>query len=191
MARPSDQIRIGAIGMGARGGLAHNWHSPDGRSVVVAGADVNADLHANFKKTYGESAFTTTDYREMLERSDIEAVAVLSPDFCHEEHAVAAMEAGKHVYCEKPMAITIEGCDNMIDASKRTGKRLMIGFNMRYMSIFRVMKDVIDSGQIGEIKAAWVRHFVGLAATGISTIGTVSARTPPVFSCRRPLTTST
>jgi predicted dehydrogenase len=70
--------------------------------------------------------------------------------------------AGKHVFCEKPLAITTEGCDRILAAWKRSGKRLMVGFNMRYMDIFRVMKEVVDSGVIGEIKAVWVRHFVGM-----------------------------
>lgn len=162
MSTPSDQIRIGVIGMGARGGLAQQWHMPEGKSVIVAGADVNESLHEGFRKTYGgDSVFTTSDYRKMLERKDIDAIAVLSPDFCHEEHAVAALEAGKHVYCEKPMAITVEGCDRMMATSERTGNHLMVGFNMRYMNLFHAMKEIVDSGQIGEIKAVWVRHFVG------------------------------
>jgi len=161
MTGTSDQIRIGVIGIQGRGLLAVNWHQPAGQSVVVAGVDVNESAHAEFKKRFGDSAFVSTDYRRMVERSDIDAVAVTSPDYCHEEHAVAALEAGKHVFCEKPMAITVEGCDRMLDAARRSGKRLMVGFNMRYMNIFRVMKDAVDSGRIGEIKAVWVRHFVG------------------------------
>jgi len=79
----------------------------------------------------------------------------------HEEHAVAALEAGKHVFCEKPLAITIAGCDHILESWRHHGQRLMVGFNMRYMNIFRTMKEIVDSGTIGEIKAVWVRHFVG------------------------------
>ncbi len=61
----------------------------------------------------------TDDYRVLLAREDIEAVFVCSPDFLHEEHAVAALEAGKDVYLEKPMAITIEGCDRILRARLR------------------------------------------------------------------------
>jgi predicted dehydrogenase len=59
------------------------------------------------------------------------------------------------------MAITTDGCDRILAAWQASGKRMMIGFNMRYMNIFRTMKEVVDSGAIGEIKAVWVRHFVG------------------------------
>ena len=155
------QLRIGVIGVRGRGQIALNWHQPEGRSIVVAGADAFPEREQWFKETYGDDAFFTLDYRRLVERDDVDAVAVTSPDFCHEEHAVAALEAGKHVFCEKPLAISIEGCDRILSAWQRSGKRLMVGFNMRYMNIFRTLKEVVDSGVIGEVKAVWVRHFVG------------------------------
>lgn len=155
------QLRIGMIGVTGRGGLWRHWHDPQGRSVVVGGADIDAQKLARFSAQHGDSPFVTQDYRELLDRSDVDAIAVTSPDFCHEEHAVAALEAGKDVFCEKPLAITIEGCDRILRAWKASGHRLMVGFNMRYMAIFRTMKEIVDSGAIGEVKAVWVRHFVG------------------------------
>jgi predicted dehydrogenase len=113
----------------------------------------------------GDHVFVTEDYRRLLERPEVDAVAVTSPDFTHEEYACAALEAGKHVFCEKPLAISTQGCDRILRAWKASGKRLMVGFNMRYMNIFRVMKEIIDSGTIGEIKTAWCRHFVGHGGT--------------------------
>ncbi len=155
------QLQIGMIGVNGRGGLWRHWHQPNGRSVVVAGADIREDFLEDFRRENGLSPFITTDYREMLARDDVDAVAVTCPDYCHEEYAIAALNAGKHVFCEKPLAITIEGCDRILEAWQRSGKRLMVGFNMRYMNMFRVMKEVVDSGVIGEVKAVWVRHFVG------------------------------
>ena len=147
--------------MNGRGRLAEHWHNPDGRSVVVAGADLSQDALDGFRKEINGDAFVTTDYRALLDRDDIDAIAVTTPDFCHEEHAVAALEAGKHVYCEKPMAITVEGCDRMRATAERTGRKLMVGFNMRYMRFVRKMKELVDQGAIGEVKAVWIRHFVG------------------------------
>lgn len=158
-----DRLRIGVIGVCGRGGMADNWRDSD-RASVVAGADVRQEALADFRKRMGDDAFLTLDYRELLDRQDVDAVAVMSPDFVHEEHAVAALDSGKHVFLEKPMAITIEGCDRIIAAQKRSGKKLMIGFNMRCMNIFRTMKEIVDSGTIGEIKAVWVRHFVGFGS---------------------------
>jgi len=154
-------LRIGVIGLGARGNLAPLWHQPQGRSVVVAGADVRPEALERFRARVNPDAFVTTDYRKLLARTDVDAVVVTSPDFCHEEHAIAALEAGKHVFCEKPLAITTEGCDRILRVWQRSGKRLMVGFNMRYMNLFRTMKEIADSGILGDLKAVWVRHFVG------------------------------
>lgn len=156
------RVRIGIIGVCGRGkGLGNIWNDPEMNSVVVAGADVKEENLTDFRERMGKSVFTTTDYRKLLERDDVDAVAVTSPDFCHEEHAVAALQAGKHVFCEKPLAITVEGCDRILEAGKKSKKHLMIGFNMRYMNIFRTMKEIVDSGVIGQVKVVWVRHFVG------------------------------
>jgi predicted dehydrogenase len=159
-----DKLRIGVIGVSGRGAIADHWRDSD-RAEVVAGADVSPSALDDFRRRMGDHVFTTDDYRRLLEREDVGAVAVTSPDFTHEEYAVAALQAGKHVFCEKPLAISTEGCDRILRAWKASGKRLMVGFNMRYMNIFRVMKEIIDAGTIGEPKAAWVRHFVGHGGT--------------------------
>lgn len=155
------QLRIGIIGCGLRSGIAKYWHKPDGDSIVVAACDIIEERVEKFKNEINPDMFVTTDYKELLKREDVDAVAILTPDNLHEEHAVASLEAGKHVYCEKPLAITVEGCDRIIETAKRTGKHLMVGFNMRYMSMYQTMKNIVDSGIIGDIKAVWVRHFVG------------------------------
>ena len=155
------QVRIGIIGVTGRGALWKHWHNPEGKSVIVGGADISEKALQEFKNEIKEKTFTTLDYKELLKRKDIDAIAVTSPDFTHEEYAIATLNAGKHVFLEKPMAITTEGCDNILTAWKQSGKKLMIGFNMRHMRIFQTMKDIADTGTIGEIKAVWVRHFVG------------------------------
>lgn len=159
-----DKLRIGVIGVCGRGGIANNWHN-NKRSEIVGGADPFDAALEDFRKRMGEGVYTTGDYRRLLERDDIDAISVTAPDFMHEECAVAALQAGKHVFCEKPLAITTAGCDNILRAWKASGKHLMVGFNMRYMNIFRTMKEIIDSGTIGEVKAAWCRHFVGHGRT--------------------------
>jgi predicted dehydrogenase len=155
-------LRIGMIGVGGRGGLWRCLHKPGGgRSVVVAGADPDELALDRFREENGGRPFTTANFQALLDRPDVDAVAICSPDYCHEGQALAALEAGKHIFLEKPMAITTEGCDRILRAWQASGKRMMIGFNMRYMNIFRTMKEIVDSGAIGEIRAVWVRHFVG------------------------------
>lgn len=156
-----EQLRIGMIGVGGRGQLWKYWHQPEnGRSVVVAGADIDAAARDQFHAE-NPAAIIVSNYFDLVNRSDVDAIAVCSPDNFHEEHALAVLNAGKHLFLEKPMAITTDGCDRILEAWAKSGKRMMIGFNMRYMNMFRTMKEIVDSGAIGEIKAVWVRHFVG------------------------------
>ncbi len=156
----SDELRIGVIGAGGRGKLARHAHKPGEGSRVVAGADIVPAALEGFRGWAGEEAFVTADYRELLARDDVDAVFVTSPDYCHEAHAVAAAEAGKHVYLEKPMAITTAGCDRILRAARKAGVRLYLGHNMRHFPVVVKMRELIRSGAIGEPKTAWCRHFV-------------------------------
>ena len=155
-----NELRIGVIGAGGRGELADHAHKPETGVRLVAGADIVPAARAKFKERYGADTFVTADYRELLKRSDIDAVFIASPDFLHEEHAVAALEAGKHVYLEKPMAITIDGCDRILRTALTTKRKLYLGHNMRHMTFVKKMKELIDNGAIGEVKAGWCRHFI-------------------------------
>ncbi len=160
-----DAIRIGIIGASGRGRMARHWHNENRkRSKVVAAMDISEESLDEFKANINSNAYVTKDLDDLLSRKDVDAVAIFSPDFCHEEQVVAAFEAGKDVFCEKPMAITTQGCDRMLRAWKASGKKFMIGHNMRYMPFVRTMKEIIDSGVIGEVKTVWCRHFINYGA---------------------------
>ena len=153
-----EKMRLGMIGVGGRGGLYRLWQE-NPRVQIVGGADVRpAALEALAKDVPG--AFVTDDYRRLLERKDIDSVAVCTPDWLHHEHATAALAAGKNVFCEKPLAITIEQCDDILRAWQKSGRRMMVGFNMRYFSFVVKMKELVDQGLIGDIKTVWTRHFI-------------------------------
>jgi len=154
------ELRIGVIGAGGRGGLAGHAHKPDQHVRVVAGCDIRPQALEWFTGQYGPDAFTCADYRDLLARDDVDAVFVTTPAHWHETHAAAALEAGKHVYLEKPMAVTVEGCDRILETARRTGSRLYVGHNMRHFAVVRKMKELIDAGAIGQVKTAWCRHFV-------------------------------
>jgi len=154
-----DDLRVGVIGSGGRGGLASRAHSPGEGSRIVACCDINDDVLKRNRERYGDDILTTNDYRDLLAVKP-DAVFVMTPDFLHEEHALAALESAKAVYLEKPMTITIEGCDRVLAKAAETGARLFVGHNMRYMTIFIKMRELIMSGAIGEVKSAWCRHFV-------------------------------
>ncbi len=154
------ELRIGLIGVTGRGVLAYHAHRPDDGVRLAAAADTDAKVLAEFKTQF-QPDFVTDDYRKLLARDDVEAVFICTPDFLHEEMAVAALRAGKAVYLEKPMAITIEGCDRILRAARDARARLYVGHNMRHMPFILKMKELIDRGAIGEVKVGWCRHFVG------------------------------
>ncbi|KXU37722.1 oxidoreductase [Cephaloticoccus primus] len=161
-------LRIGLIGAAGRGGsLAKIAHRPGKGARIVACCDVAPEaLHAAARTfAHGDkSPFLTRDYRELIDHARsaaLDAVIIATPDYLHEEQAVAALERGLAVYLEKPMALTITGCDRILATAKRHRARLYLGHNMRHMGFVRKMKALIDEGTIGEVKACWCRHFVG------------------------------
>jgi predicted dehydrogenase len=154
-----DDLRIGVIGSGGRGGLARYAHKPGEGSRVVACCDVDGRVFDTNRAWYGTDVWVTTDYGELL-RQDLDAVFVTTPDYLHEEHAVAALETGKAVYLEKPMAITIDGCDRILRTARDHRAKLYVGHNMRHFPVVLKMKELIDEGVLGQVKVAWCRHFV-------------------------------
>lgn len=154
------QMRVGVIGARGRVAILKRWMQ-NPRVTLVAVADIEKESLEWFRDHITSDVDFVMDHRMVAARPDIDAVIVMTPDFVHEEHATHALMAGKHVYLEKPMTISIEGCDRLIHLAKSAGRTLMVGHNMRFMDNFRAMKKVIDQGEIGDIKAVWVRHFVG------------------------------
>ena len=156
-----EPLKVGVIGSGGRGeGLGVIAHGLRRKARIVACCDRDEKALERNRAAYGPDVFTTAHYRELLAR-DLDAVIVATPDFLHETHAVAALSLGLSVYLEKPMAITIEGCDRVLRTAAKHRARLYLGHNMRHMPFVRKMKELIGSGAIGEVKACWVRHFVG------------------------------
>eukprot|EP00831_Metopus_contortus_P005160 TRINITY_DN11940_c0_g3_i1.p1 TRINITY_DN11940_c0_g3~~TRINITY_DN11940_c0_g3_i1.p1 ORF type:complete len:392 (+),score=108.08 TRINITY_DN11940_c0_g3_i1:735-1910(+) len=158
------KLRLGIIGACGRGGLADWAHQPGDGVEIVAGMDIDAQMLEKFKTRYEDkfkaTVNTYTDYKEMLEKEQLDGVFVTSPDFCHEEQALYALTHGIPVYLEKPMAITVPGCDRLLEAARKHQVKFMLGHNMRYMNFTNRMKSLIDGGAIGEVKAIWCRHFI-------------------------------
>ena len=157
-----DEIRIGVIGVSNRGGVyVRELHESVPGARVVAGMDVVDEYLDRFREIVGSDAFVTKDYQELVNRPEVDAVVIASPDHVHEEQGLAVLAAGKHLLLEKPMAITVEGCDRLLAAHKKTDVIFGLGLCMRYMPMFRTMKQIIDRGDIGEVKAYWCNHYVG------------------------------
>jgi predicted dehydrogenase len=96
----------------------------------------------------------------LLARPDINAVFICTPDHLHFEHASAALNAGKHVFLEKPMAISIEDCDSLMRLAAAVERKLFVGHNMRCYPVMQKMRSLIAEGRIGRVEAIWCRHFI-------------------------------
>lgn len=146
------KIKIGVIGCGA---IARRRHLPEyvllPNVEIVAVADVNAERADEMAAQYGAKAYT--DYRELLKHEGLDAVSVCTPNALHAPISIEAMEAGKHVLCEKPMAISETEARAMIAASAKTGKLLMIGHNQRLMLPHQKAKQLLASGELGRVLA--------------------------------------
>lgn len=95
--------------------------------------------------------FMHTDYNDLLGRSDIDAVIICTPDQLHREMLEAALKAGKHILCEKPLALTVEDCKAMIEVAEKSDRKVMVGQICRFTPGFVKAKKLIDQGEIGEL----------------------------------------
>ncbi|MFF9564616.1 Gfo/Idh/MocA family protein [Leifsonia sp. NPDC014704] len=152
-------LRIGVIGYGNRGEIAREAHRPGGGAVVVGICDRDDGARARAREDFSDAQVTGS--LDALLSLGLDAVMVLTPDDRHADVAIPALEAGVAVFCEKPLATSIEDCDRILEAARRTGSRLYVGHNMRHMPVITLMRRLILEGRIGEVKAVWCRHFVG------------------------------
>ena len=129
---------------------------------MVAFCDIILERAQQAKEEYGTpDAEVYTDYHDLIARDDIEVVHVLTPNVAHAELSIAALEAGKHVMCEKPMAATYKDALAMLEASKKSGKFLTIGYQTRSTTAHQYVRHMIERGELGEIyyaKAPGVRR---------------------------------
>jgi UDP-N-acetylglucosamine 3-dehydrogenase len=145
------RIRYGVIG-GSMGAAHMRGIRLTSNSEVVAACDVDEVVLGNVQAEFNLAEDACyLDYRDLLKHPGLDAIIVASPDFYHEEQVVGALEAGKHVLCEKPMALTVGECTRMLRAAERTGRKLMIGQVCRYAPGFKMAKNLIDHGEIGDL----------------------------------------
>ena len=145
-------MRIGMIGCGTVAGYGHipalvNSEDWD----LVALSDTRAERLRELGDKYGINGLYT-DYKELLARPDIDAVAVATPVGSHHPVVMAALEAGKHVFCEKPIANQVELGWDMVNKAKSVNKILAINFEMRAYSSMKRLREIIQSGEIGNVR---------------------------------------
>ena len=143
---PNDKIGIGYIGVGRRGCQLMGLPA---EAQIVAISDVNRPRLEQVAA--GKRWRTYQDYREMLESSDIDAVIVATPDHWHTTNAIHACEAGKDVYCEKPMTLTVREGRELVNAVRRNGRVLQTGSQQRSMDACRLGCELVRNGRAGTI----------------------------------------
>ncbi|HHW49764.1 MAG TPA: Gfo/Idh/MocA family oxidoreductase [Clostridiaceae bacterium] len=162
------KLGIGVIGTGPMGMHHLKGIRVHPRLELKAVCDINIESACAAAKEYGISSYYS-DYRELIARSDIDLVIIATPDHFHSEQTIAALREGKHVLCEKPMALTLDECRAMIAESERTGKKLMIGQISRYAPSFVLVKKLIEEGYIGEmffVESEYAHDYSELAGVG-------------------------
>ncbi|MBW7882229.1 MAG: Gfo/Idh/MocA family oxidoreductase, partial [Caldilineaceae bacterium] len=157
------------VAMIGTGGIAR-WHMPGWQASeyaeVVAAADINGPVLQDFGRTFGISRLTI-DVNEVLSDPEIDIIDICTPNRLHTPLVLAALDAGKHVICEKPLAPTPDEIRQMIEARDRAGKLLMTAQHFRFKASAQSMKREIESGALGDIyhARAWMLRRNGLIPT--------------------------
>lgn len=146
-------LKVGIIGCG---GIAEGKHLPALSGIkeaeLAAFCDIIEERAVKNAKAYGaKGAKVYTDYKKLLEDKTIDVVHVLTPNISHSEITVNALEAGKHVMCEKPMAKTYADAQKMVAAAKKAGKKLTIGYQNRFRADSLYLKAMCERGDLGEV----------------------------------------
>lgn len=155
------ELRYGLIGCGDIGQLRAQAlaRTPGARLVTVV--DVDAQKTSDTASTFGADA--ANDWLSLIARDDVDAVIVSTPPRFHEEMCTRALQAGKHVLCEKPLARTPGECRRILATESSAGRRLATGFNYRFYPSFAKARELLDSGAIGKLDH--VRSYGGYSAT--------------------------
>ncbi|MBN1349898.1 Gfo/Idh/MocA family oxidoreductase [candidate division KSB1 bacterium] len=148
---PSDQITMGFVGCGGMGEGLLSGFLPKPEVRVLAVCDVDADHRVHFQKRVGKGCDAYLDFRELTDRTDIDAAVIATPDHWHTLTSLAAVESGKDVYCEKPLTLYIKEGRKLAQAVRRNRAVFQVGSMQRSDENFRRACELVRSGRIGEI----------------------------------------
>ena len=160
-AAPGERVGLATIGVGGQGTSDTKAALKTPGVELVAVADLYDGRLARAKETFGDKVATTREYKEILARPDVDAVIIGTSDHWHVPITLAALAAGKHVYCEKPMVHRWEEGHQVIDAQKKSGKVVQVGSQRVSSVVYLKARDLLASGAIGElnmIDAWWSRN---------------------------------
>jgi len=155
-------VRIGLVGTGEIGQVHAKAHAAvEGTELCIA-ALIQPDSEKVLSEQYDARLYP--GFEAMLDDRTVDAVDICLPNDLHRQFAVQALDAGKHVFCEKPIALTLDDTDAMIEASRRAGKFLMIGHVLRFWPEYLKAKEALDAGRLGQPLLISARRMVSLLA---------------------------
>lgn len=189
----NDRIRVGFIGIGNRGSQLMGWFMENQDMEVAALCDVyepyllrersgvnqrylDAGKVPRMNEQFDGKVKRYKDFRKLLEQKDIDAVCIATPDHWHTIQAIQAMEAGKDVYVEKPLTITIKEGRELVNAQKRTGRVVAVGLNRRGSSVYQKLSSEVQAGLIGKVTSARAMRQSNMFPDGI---GLLHPEDPP------------
>jgi phthalate 4,5-cis-dihydrodiol dehydrogenase len=144
---PDLRMGIAGLGMASRQILPYFEKIP--HIQAAAAADIRTESLKAFQEKYGGKVFGSV--KEMCESPDIDAVWIATPNLHHAEHAVLAAANGKHIICEKPLAVTLEECDRIIEAAERNKVKLLQGHSKIYEPAIKKMREIVAGGELGRL----------------------------------------
>lgn len=157
--KKSDKVRVGIVGVGIGSYHAHGY-SKLPNVEIAALCDIDVDRLKRTAERFGVKK-VYTDYEIMLAEEELDAVSVCTPNVLHAPVAIAALEAGCHVLCEKPLSVNAEEGAKIVAAARKAKGKFMIGMNNRFRGDTQVLKKYIEAGDLGEIyyaKCGWIRR---------------------------------
>lgn len=162
----NDRIRIALIGAGGMGSGDTRYQLAFPGVELAAVCDIYDGRLTRAKEVWGNHLFTTRDYREILARKDIDAVIVATPDHWHSRITIEALDAGKDVYCEKPMVHFVEEGKGVIAAQQRSGRILQIGSQYVSSLVYQKARELLQAGAIGQLNMveAWLDRNTAIGA---------------------------
>jgi predicted dehydrogenase len=163
----SDPLRLGIVGTGAVAQLVHLPTCANRNDVeVVALADTDEGKARALADRFDVSRVLSSDV--LVQDTEVDAVVICTPNHLHESEAIAALEAGKHVLVERPLALTPEGCERVVAAANAAGRILQVGMNHRFRPDVAALRAFVAGGELGKIQAgrvAWMNRYVPLRPT--------------------------
>jgi predicted dehydrogenase len=154
------RLGVGMIGYGFMGKM-HSYayaslpfvYDPPPARLRFAGVCAQSEESRAVAMERAGYAFATDDYRELVARDDVDIVNVCTPNYLHREQVLAALEAGKHVYCDKPLAMNTREAEEMVEAARKAGTTCQVTFHNRYSPAIMRAKQLVEDGFLGEITA--------------------------------------